>query len=291
MNDEMKDIRRKIRQAVIKGINEAFNMDDMGNVISVMPSAKQKVAKHSRLYTALLGMKDRFLDMGFELAYVDGGGNEIESADDPEDVQFIRITNDDMKAKGADITINRNCMEIFNSLNRNEDGEYQRWCKWQLDWQKTIGIPCVGGSNIEKDYDGFEHTQILFSEHYSRPEKFLLGDVPSIKSSFDYLPAMAACYNASIELDGGVTAYGYLPSAGQLWVFSIISDIINEVLVMIAAEPIDDNIFFLRLWSSSQYDNITAHILDGLFGKISTIISRVSKDSEYCVFPFFKIKR
>jgi len=49
----MEKMSRKIKDAVLKGINEAFDINDMGNAIETVPSRKRAVGKASKLYKEL----------------------------------------------------------------------------------------------------------------------------------------------------------------------------------------------------------------------------------------------
>jgi len=53
----------KLNDAVLKGINESFDMDDLGNEIVADHVEKSHVVKHSKLYNGL----QRFINAGYNL--------------------------------------------------------------------------------------------------------------------------------------------------------------------------------------------------------------------------------
>jgi len=91
-NDVMR-LKDRIRDAILKGINESFDVGDMGIDIVNEPGAKQKVAKHSKNYCRL----QRMLSDGTIPAMPTKETFLALSADDREFISSLyRTTEDDV---------------------------------------------------------------------------------------------------------------------------------------------------------------------------------------------------
>jgi len=57
------DLKRRLKNAVIRGINEGFDIEDLGNEIEELkPAKKKKVTKHSKMY----GEMKKFISKGYD---------------------------------------------------------------------------------------------------------------------------------------------------------------------------------------------------------------------------------
>jgi len=85
------DLRHRMCDAVLKGINEAFDMDALNNELDTSVPVKQAVRKHSRQYSEIMGKLNA--SMSFELIY-DDHIVPFEEWDetDAEHVRFVRMT-------------------------------------------------------------------------------------------------------------------------------------------------------------------------------------------------------
>jgi len=78
----MKPLKHKIRNAVLKGINEAFDIDDMGIDLTTSAATKRHVGKHSRLYGQLKCFLESIDNDTFKImSYKDISKNGIELLD------------------------------------------------------------------------------------------------------------------------------------------------------------------------------------------------------------------
>jgi len=56
MKNDLMELKNRIKNAIVKGINEAFDIEDMGYEMDSAPKVKQSVRKHSKMYDRLENM-------------------------------------------------------------------------------------------------------------------------------------------------------------------------------------------------------------------------------------------
>jgi len=52
--------KQKLTYAALKGIQESFNIDDMRNDVTTMPSSKRAIEKHSKIYPMIKDICERY---------------------------------------------------------------------------------------------------------------------------------------------------------------------------------------------------------------------------------------
>jgi len=122
----MKDkVRNRIIDAVMLGICEGFDIDDMDNAIDSNITSKQKVRKHSKMFDDLCNeINDKCIDVYI----IDNDAKMMPFAEwdeNADNVRFLRIVEDNV--------FDENCLECFcHDISMSKEWRYYlKWCNWE----------------------------------------------------------------------------------------------------------------------------------------------------------------
>jgi len=251
-----------IKKAVIKGINEAFDIEDMDIRINDTPNTKKGIVKHSKLYDYLLDMVDECHKKGIELDFIDNDGKSVKTTENVSDIRFVRFSNDMLKkpefgnAEDNSIVISVRWKEYFDKL--NDIGAKEEGQKWQITKHKLPSFV-----DYYKEYgitDAEPQSYKNFSGH--RNCSAAISDITNMGfNAKRHLPAIAKTCNIKEKLNRKVV-HAYLPSIGQMKFMLDNIKLINDTLCLLGVECIEFGNNSNKIWwSSSEVEKTGAWIL------------------------------
>jgi len=238
-------LKDKIRGAILKGINEAFDIDDLGNEIEDKPVTKKSVSKHSKIYLGLDDKASECKKRGIVLDFIDNNGKVIKNTEDVPNIRFVRFGADELMENGTDnrIVISVRWKEHFDRINHPYGNN------WQTTYAKILSLDDY--QDFRTHEERYEHAIEDFNGYQNT--KMAISDIPEMIDIYDRfidIPAITKT-NKAKEVLNGKDVYAYLPSLGQLKFIFDNLDLINGVLDVISVDLIDlHNEFW---WSSTEY--------------------------------------
>jgi len=265
-------IEDRLKNAILKGINEAFDIDDLGHRIDIAPMTKTGIEKHSKLYMELLGKAKECQNEGIKVDFINDEGESIESSEDGEDIRFIRFSCDELINDGHDnrIVISVRWKEHFVKNNHIRRPEGNSWQKERV--------------KITDESDDIMETQEYTSIHFNGYDNTMsiISHVEDMGKDYrKYVPVVAKAWDTT-EVLNGKEVHGYLPAIWQLIFISDFIDLINGIFEIIDVEPLCINQHVW--WSSSEYnDNFVWYLDTDGFAKIT------DKAYHYHILPLFHL--
>jgi len=106
---------RILRNAIIRGINESFNIDDMGNDITNTNNVtKSKVLKHSKAYASFIETLISYTDL--KISIIDDRGRNIPIPLWNEDIASVKFVSIDSGLLDYPIVMSRDVRQQIDKI-------------------------------------------------------------------------------------------------------------------------------------------------------------------------------